>query len=244
MKKLLLTLSATALLFASDKLLPQKKVIEILKATPLYAQLKKPIEKGIVKVRGAQKEGFYIIQIKTPRGRGTIYVTKDKKYTILGRVINNKTKQIVTARFPVNAKVVQKGVLFTFGNGPKVIYLVTDPQCPFCRMMEKMKKNVLSKDYTVRVILFPLPFHKYAKAMSYYILAGKTDAQKAKRLQEILSGSNEWQNFHPTKAQIKKFNEELENAKKAAIELGVRGTPSVYDKNFNPIQWPSLGEKK
>jgi thiol:disulfide interchange protein DsbC len=244
MKKLLLTLSATALLFASDKLLPQQKVMQILKATPLYAQLKGPIKKGIVKVRGTQKDGFYIIEIKTPRGKGDIYITKNEKYTILGRVIDNKTKKILTAHFPVNAKIVKEGVLFTFGHGKKVIYLVTDPQCPFCRMMEKEKKNILAKDYTVHVILFPLPFHNHAKAMSYYILAGKTDAEKAKRLQAILSGSNEWKNFHPTKAQIKKFNEELAKARKAVEELGARGTPSVYDKNFNQIQWPSLGVKK
>ena len=134
--------------------------------------------------------------------------------------------------------------MFTFGEGDKDIYIVTDPECPFCRLMEKQKKDILKKNYRVHVILMPLPFHKYAKAMSYYILAGKTDQERAKRMSEVLEGSNKWKNFHPTKEQIQKFNQELKNAKKAANELGAQGTPSVYDSNFNPIPWPELGEKK
>ncbi|AZV45769.1 thiol:disulfide interchange protein [Nautilia sp. PV-1] len=244
MKKIILSLGIIASLFASDKLLSQKKLNEVLKSSLIYPKLSKDIKKGIVKVRGVEKDGFYIINIKTPRGVGNIYITKDKKYTIIGNILNNKNGQPLTGNFPVNKKIVEKGVLFTFGNGKKEIYLVTDPQCPFCRMMEKEKKGFLNKNYKVHVILFPLPFHKYAKAMSYYILAAKTDQEKAKRLQEILGGSNEWKNFHPTKAQKAKFDKMLENSKKAVEELGARGTPTVYDKNFNKINWTTLGAKK
>ncbi len=240
MKKILLTSVLTLSLFAFDKVLPQKETIEILKSTPIYNQLK-AIKN--VKYKATKKDGFYIIEIDTPKGKALLYVTADKKYTIIGRVIN-KNGRLLIPNFPKNAKIIQNGVLFTFGKGKKDIYIVTDPECPFCRLMEKEKKNILVKNYRIHVILMPLPFHKYAKAMSYYILAGKTDAEKAKRLQEVLAGSNKWKNFHPTKEQIKKFNEELAKSKKAAMELGAQGTPSVYDKNFNPIPWPKLGEKK
>ena len=60
------------------------------------------IKKGIVKVRGVYKDGFYIINIKTPRGTGNIYITKDKKYTILGNVLNNKNGSPLSGNFPVN----------------------------------------------------------------------------------------------------------------------------------------------
>jgi thiol:disulfide interchange protein DsbC len=244
MKKILLVLGIAASLFASDKLLSQKELNDVLKSSVIYPKLSQDIKKGVVKVRGVFKDGFYIINIKTPRGAGNLYITKDKKYTILGNVLNNKTGEPLTANFPVNKKIVENGVLFTFGNGKKEIYLVTDPQCPFCRMMEKEKKDFLNKNYKVHVILFPLPFHKNAKAMSYYILAGKTDADKAKRLQDILGGSNEWKNYHPTPSEKAKFDKILNNAKKAVIELGARGTPTVYDKNFNKLNWTTLGEKK
>ena len=243
MKKIILSLSVAAALFAFDKVLPQKETIDILKSTPIYKQIAPLIKQGKIKTKATLKDSFYIIEIDTPRGKALIYVTKDKKYTILGKVID-KNGKILIPNFPKNAKIINEGVVFTFGNGNKEIYLVTDPECPYCRMLEKQKKDILAKNYKVHVILMPLPFHKNAKAMSYYILAGKTDNERAKRMQEVLAGSNAWKNFHPSKEEIAKFENELKKSKKAAIELGAQGTPSVYDKDFNPIEWPNLGEKQ
>ena len=243
MKKLILSLSVAVSIFAFDKVLPEKETLSILKSTPLYSRLAPLLKKDNIKLKGTLKDNFYIIELDTPRGKGLIYVTKDKKYTIIGRVIDKNGKPLIP-NFPKNANIVKEGVLFTFGKGDKDIYLVTDPECPFCRMMAKQKHNLLEKNYKVHVILMPLPFHKNAKAMSYYILAGKTDKEKAKRLKEVLEGSNAWKNFHPSKEEVKKFNEELAKSKKAANELGAQGTPSVYDKNFNSIDWTDLGVKK
>jgi len=243
MKKIILSGLLTLSLFASDKMLSKTQINNVLKSTPIYNQLAPQLKTGKIKIKATKKDGFYIMELDTPRGKGLLYVTADKKFTILGRVLK-RNGQMLIPNFPKNAQIIKNGVMFTFGKGNKNIYLVTDPECPFCRMMEKEKRNLLSKDYKIHVILMPLPFHKYAKPMSYYILAAKTDKERAKRLQETLLGGNEWKNFHPTKAQIKKFNEELAKSKKAADELGAQGTPSVYDKNFNPISWPTLGDKK
>ena len=243
MKKLILTGLLTLSLFASDKILSQKEINSVLKATPIYNQLAPQIKSGKIKTKATKKEGFYIIVLYTSKGKGILYVTADKKYTILGRVLK-KNGEMLVPNFPKHAQIIKNGVMFTFGKGKKEIYIVTDPQCPFCREMEREKRNLLAKNYKVHVILMPLPFHKYAKAMSYYILAAKTDKERAKRMQKTLLGGNEWKNFHPTKEQIKEFNKELKKAKKAADELGAQGTPSIYDKNFNPIPWPKLGSKK
>jgi len=243
MKKFLISITLAASLFSFDKVLPQNKTMEILKSTPIYNQIAPLIKKGKIKTKATLKDNFYIIEIITPRGKGLIYVTKDKKYTIIGRVLK-QNGQMLMPNFPKNVEIIKKGVMFTFGEGKKDIYIVTDPECPFCRMLEKQKKDILKKNYKVHVILMPLPFHKHAKAMSYYILAAKTDKERAKRMSEVLEGSNAWKNYHPSKEEIAKFNKELEKAKKAALELGAQGTPSIYDKNFNPINWPSLGEKK
>jgi thiol:disulfide interchange protein DsbC len=244
MKKIILGIGIAAALFASDKLLTKKELNEVLKSSIIYPKLSKDIKKGIVKVRGVFKDGFYIINIKTPRGAGNIYITKDKKYTILGNVLNNKDGSPLRANFPVNKKIVQNGIAFTFGKGNKEIYLVTDPECPYCRMMEEKTKKNLEKNYKVHVILFPLPFHKHAKAMSYYILAGKTNEEKAKRFREVLGGSDVWKNYKPSKGEKAKFDKMLNTAKKAVEELGARGTPTVYDKDFNKINWTTLGDKK
>jgi len=244
MKKFILSASIVASLFASDKLLTQKELNSVLKSSILYNQLENGIKKGVLTVKGTKKDDFYIINIQTKRGGGNIYITSDKKYTILGRIINNKNGSILQPNFPKNSEIIKNGVSFTFGEGKKDIYLVTDPQCPFCRLMEKKTKKELAKNYRVHVILFPLPFHKYAKPMSCYILAAKTDKEKAKRMQETLLGGNEWKNYKPTKEEAKRCQIELEKAQKAANELGARGTPSVYDSKFNPIDWTTLTKAK
>jgi len=244
MKKIVLGVTLALSLFASDKLMSQKELNEVLKSSLIYPKLAQDIKKGTVKVKGVEKDGFYIINIKTPRGAGNIYITKDKKYTILGNVLDNKTGEALTGNFPVNEQIVKNGVMFTFGKGNKEIYLVTDPECPYCRMMEAKTKKNLEKNYKVHVILFPLSFHKHAKAMSYYILAGKTEAEKAKRFQEVLGGSNEWKNYKPTKEEKAKFDKMLKESQKAVEELGARGTPTVYDDKFNKVNWTKLGENK
>ena len=111
-------------------------------------------------------------------------------------------------------------------------------------MMEAKTKKNLEKNYKIHIILFPLPFHKHARAMSYYILAAKTDEEKAKRFREVLGGSDAWKNYKPTKKEKAKFDKMLNNSKKAVMELGAKGTPTVYDKDFNQINWTKLGDKK
>ena len=239
MKKLLLSVGVVASLFASDKVLSPAQAMNVLKSSALYQRLKPALNKD-VKVKGVENKSFYIIEIDTKRGRGLLYITKDKKYTIIGRVIDNKSGQMVVPHYPIDKDLVKKGISFTFGNGDKDIYVVTDPQCPFCRMMEKKVGEKLKKNYKVHVILYPLSFHKNAKAMSYYILAGKTDAEKAKRFKETLTGGNQWKNYKPTKAEKEKFEKELGASKKAVENLGAQGTPTIYDKNFNQINWGDL----
>jgi thiol:disulfide interchange protein DsbC len=244
MKKLFLSLGIAVSLFASDKLLSQNELNNVLKSSILYPRLAQDIKKGIIKVRGVKKDGFYIINIQTPRGAGNIYITADKKYTILGRILDNKSGSILEGNFPKNKEVINEGISFTFGKGKKDLYVVTDPECPFCRMMEQKTKDTLAKNYRVHVILFPLPFHKNAKNMSCYILAGKNDAERTKRFKETLLGGENWKNYKPSKAELQKCYQELEKSKKAATELQAKGTPSVYDENFNSISWPSLTKGK
>ncbi len=244
MKKILLPVVLAGALFALDKPLSQQELNSVIKASVIYPQLSQAMKKGDIKLKGTKKDGFYIIEVKTPRGKGLIYITADKKYTIIGRVISNQTKKPLMPDFPKNTEIIKKGVMFTFGQGNKEIYLVTDPECPFCRMMEQQKKDILKKNYKVHVILYPLSFHKNAKAMSYYVLAGKTDKERAKRMNEVLSGSTAWKNYHPTPEEKSKFDKELALGKKAVEELGARGTPSVFDENFNQIDWPKIGDKK
>ena len=121
---------------------------------------------------------------------------------------------------------------------------MTDPECPFCTKFEKAISGKLD-EYTVHVILFPLSFHKKAPAMVEWIMQGKDDVQKQKRFEEImLKGSTQYEAL--IKDDKKPFvysaavEEEMKKVDRAIMELNLRGTPAIYDANFNPLSQSQL----
>jgi thiol:disulfide interchange protein DsbC len=241
MKKILGIGLLTLSLFASDKILNQNEALKILKATPIYNQVAPKLKKGL-KVKGQDKGDFYLITVYDKRGEGNIFITKNLKYTILGNILNNQTKQIIRPTYPAepfsgNKQTVKDGVVFTIGHGKKDLYVVTDPECPFCQKLEKLaEESHLGDKYTIHVIFLPLPFHKHSKAMIDYILSANDNTTKAKRFKETLDGGKEWQKFTPTKKQKAKIDAIIKKSVNAANELGAKGTPSFYDKNMNEIK--------
>jgi len=252
MKRIVLPITAALVLntalFAKtekkeSKYLPKDQVIKLLKIMPNSGKLINGYKNHTTNIYVEKKDGFYVVMIKGQR-RGQFYISKDKKYAIFGTVVDLKTKKSIMGDFPLNTKIIKDGVAFTYGSGNKDIYLVTDPQCPYCRMLENKKGDELLKKYRIHVIIFPLPFHQYARPMTKYILAGKNDEERAARLRRILHGSNEWKNFHPTAKEEAKINKEMQKMQKAVNELGANGTPSVYDSNFKQISLRKIYNEK
>jgi thiol:disulfide interchange protein DsbC len=253
MRKFLVLLTAAALLSTSlvakeantkkIEYLPKNKVIELLRLLPNSDKIIDEYKNHRLNIYVEKKGDFYVVMIKGER-RGEFYITKDKKYAIFGGIVDTKTKQAIKGDFPLNKDLIKKGVAFTYGVGDKTIYLVTDPQCPYCRMLEGKKGDMLAKKYKVKVIIFPLPFHQYALPMTKYILAGKTNEERAARMRRILKGSNEWKNFKPTPKQEAEINKKLKEMQEAVNELGANGTPTVYDSNFKQIPLEKIYEEK
>jgi len=241
MKKVFLGLSLVASLFASDKVLKQNEVLNVIKDTPVYAQLKQKLNKD-VKAKGVEKKDFYIITFYNKKGSQNIFITKDKKYTILGMVLDNTTKRPLIPNYPAepfkgNKQIVKDGVLFSFGSGKKDLYIVTDPECPLCQRFEEMAKHTdFAKKFRIHIIFLPLPYHKHSKAMIDYILSAKNEADKVKRFHATLQGDKSWEKFKPTPAQKANVKKELEKSKKAVNELDVKGTPSFYDADMKEIK--------
>jgi len=251
MKKLLLSVSLmvsifNANLFAKENkihYLSKKETIELLKTLPNSEKLINQYEHNKINIYVEPKEDFYIVMIKGER-RGQFFITKDKRYAIFGSILDLKKKKNIIGDFPINKDLIKKGVAFTYGSGNKDIYLVTDPQCPYCRMLENKKGDMLLKKYRIHVILYPLPFHQYAKPMTEYILAGKNDIERAARMRRVLKGSNEWKNFHPSNKEKKEIQEKMTEMQKAVNELGAQGTPTIYDSNFKQIPLERIYNEK
>lgn len=234
-------------LTANQTYLSKSKVLNILKKIPNDNKLIQDYKTGKVKVYVQNiNPDYYGLVIKKGFQTSNAFMSKNEKYLILGRIIDLKTQKILTAHPPVNVEAVKKGVVFTFGKGKKVIYVVTDPECPFCKRLFDNKKAMseLNNNYKINVILYPLSFHKYSKEMSLYVLAGKTAKERHQRLEEMYKGSNAFQKVKYTKVQKEKLEKELNLSKNAAKALSFTGTPEFFDSNFNQISFAELAKNK
>ncbi len=156
---------------------------------------------------------------------------------VLGKEKVEKLKKAVGEKTLARMRIIdpkqipKKGrIIFGNLNAKYTIYVVTDPQCPFCARLHKEIEKVLEKrnDVKFEMILFPLPFHKYAKPVAKAIVCEKD----LKKQQQILTKAFESQS---DKEKFKKLaskncqeseeiiNKNLEFAKKA----GIRGTPTL-----------------
>ena len=246
MKQILLTLTVTAALmstlYATETVVDQTKLPELKK-------LNKVLQDPVLTIKGAiEKPESYILKLEAKSQRGSQNITAflDKKTSELyiGSAYDKEGNAIL---FPKDVKVVKNGVAFSYGTGSKEIYLITDPECPYCTKLEKAAHGKLD-DYTVHVMLFPLSFHKKAPAMVEWIMQGKDDTEKKERFEEVmLKGSTKYKTLIKDAKKPFVYSTSMQNyidkSKAAARELNMRGTPALYDANFNPITQDQILKK-
>ena len=204
------------------------------------------LQDPVLHMTGAiEKPNSYILKIeaRSPRGSQLLSAILDKQTgeLYIGSAYDKEGNAIL---FPKDTQAIKEGVSFSYGKGSKEIYIVTDPECPYCTRFEKAVAGKLD-DYRVHVILFPLSFHKKAPAMVEWIMQGKDDVQKKERFEEImLKGSTQYQALIKDAKKPFVYSSEVGQAMKkvdkATMELNVRGTPAIYDANFNPVQQGQL----
>ena len=238
MKKILLALSAAVLLmstlYATDTMVDPVKLEELKK---MNAVLQDP---ALTILGAIEKPEIYVLKLiaKSPQGSQLMlgYLDKSTSALYLGMGYIKDGHPMI---YPQDANAIKEGVYFSYGKGNKEIYLVTDPECPYCGKFAKEAEGQLG-DYTVHVIFFPLSFHKKSPAMIEWIMQGKDDAEKKKRYDEImLKGSTKYsalnkdtKNPFVYSADVQK---QIDKGTRATLELNVRGTPMLFDASFNPL---------
>lgn len=112
---------------------------------------------------------------------------------------------------------------FSLGNSDKVLYYVTDPQCPYCKKgAEILKELAASGDIRVNFLLFPLSSHKGAKEQSVSAICDN------KSLEEFEGGYRS-DNQCPQGLAI------VEKTVRLLKEKGITGTPTYIfpDRRFH-----------
>ena len=167
----------------------------------------------------------------------TFFLSKDKKVLVMGQGIDARTGGKIA--FPLDMSVIKGKEAFSYGTGNKILYIFTDPECVYCKKFEK-KMPSLAKDYTMKVYLFPLAFHKEAKAMSRYILDAPSDMQKGQRLIDIANDDTSYRKFNPTPQRKKELDALVEQQLQIGTDFDIQGTPTVLDANLKSVNWSSL----
>jgi thiol:disulfide interchange protein DsbC len=225
-------LTTGALANTEDKELSAEKLKEIRSSSKSLQNPMLTIKKG----KDLKRVYFLQLEANGPRGSRRLegFVDKTTGALYLGGGYDKDGNKFT---FPANLKVVKDAVAFTYGSGSKDLYVVTDPECPFCKKFHSQTEGKLA-DYKVHVIFMPLAFHKNAKAMTNYILAGKDNAEKYNRYKETMTGTSKYKDLKIEGDTLKNY---LKKSRVAASELGARGTPSTFiGDSLKPIAWPEL----
>ena len=210
--------------FANIFPLPNLKVLEV-KKTPI---------KGLCEA---------VIQLN--REKLPLYIDSSGRYLILGsrnglsQIIDLKTKKNLTQEeiqelnklSQEEVKALDKYVAFTYGKKGKVVYLFTDPECPFCQRLEPTLKKLADEGkIQIKVILFPLPFHPHAKEKAVAIVChhiGWKGLRGSYWTDEKMKNLSKWQ--------CKEGQKLVEESIKIGQKYGVSGTPTMITKEGKKV---------
>ena len=198
---------------------PDKIVAGLIKTFPRAKELK------IESVSPSKISGF--CEVVTSFGgpfKNIIYVDKQAKYCFIGQLIDlekgeNITKKRISELTKLSQEQIKKleeFVAFTVGNSTKSLFFIIDPDCPFCKRLEKtLSELVKSNKVSIKVILMPLErLHPKAKAKSIALICDK------KGWNELVSG-------YDSDNQCDQGKKKVENTIKFLSSLGIRGTPTL-----------------
>lgn len=199
---------------------------------------------GIKVLKGIDQGEFKQLELEVRTQRGPqqfqVFVVNGTKTLFAGNAYNEKGEKY---NLPVNVELIKAGVAFKMGTGPKELYLVTEPECPYCQKLEKNLASDVLEKYTINIIPMPLSFHKKAKPMLNWVFAGANDKEKTDRMHKVLLGDQSYASYKPSAEELAKNEEIFSKGMKAAMELKAGGTPSVFDDKFQKVNYQFLLKK-
>lgn len=231
MKRILTIGALTAVLLSPSALFSAEKwtVKAIEKKYPLKIEKSEP-KNGLIIHRAVLTDG------PNKDSKVQFFVTDNQEAIIFGNAFDSNGNEIV---IPVNMAEFNGKEGLVYGNGKEHYYVWTDPECPYCKKFE-LKMEALKDKATFHVYFFPLSFHKNAMAMSTHVLNQKNDTQKAKALFDTARESKDYQKAAYKADELKKLEAEVQKQMNLGKQMGVNGTPAVFDSKGQKINWSTL----
>jgi thiol:disulfide interchange protein DsbC len=133
----------------------------------------------VVKIEPSKVKGLCQVQLKIGPQHHLLYCDYQGEFVLAGNLhelktgknLTQETVQWLNRLTPEELHQLESMTALTLGQGKKVVYLVTDPQCPYCKQAESLVKKMIPKeDLSIRFVFFPLDSHKGAKEQCISIL--------------------------------------------------------------------------
>jgi thiol:disulfide interchange protein DsbC len=140
-----------------------------------------------------------------------------------GRNVTRETIEAITFFSPEEMNRLAGLSGFSIGQRGKVIYYVTDPQCPYCKKgAETLQSLAAAGEIQVHFLLFPLDSHKGAREQSISTICDK------KSLHEFESG-------YRSENLCAEGTQKVDATRELLSQKGVNGTPTYIfpDRRFH-----------
>lgn len=199
-------------------------------------------------------EGLYQFYIRGD----VVYLTKNGEYLIPGHLIKTVdgvdiTKEYIEKMLKINPKEVPVNLALKQikGNGKNIMYVFSDPDCPYCHMFNSVYLPFLD-NVTIYTFLVPLPMHENAESDSLKILCSKNPIKTFESWMTLKPSDldNSRQKFFDNNGDCISGKNTLNQLKTYEQKININGTPTVFNqfgKNIpltSPMQFKADIESK
>lgn len=221
--KLTLVLAISSLSAHAFALSPEKNSAtpSTIAAYELKTKLKESYpDTDIVAVQPSPMAGIYEVVM----GKNIAYTDAKGEKFMVGRMYDMKTQTDLTEprlaeinKADLSLLDKNRAIKTVKGNGKRVLYVFSDPDCPYCKRLEQTLRDV--DDVTIYTFLYPIDaLHPEARAVSESIWCAK-DKRKA------------WDDFmlREIKPAAAKCANPIDINVQIAKKMGINGTPTLIN---------------
>jgi len=133
----------------------------------------------VTELKVAPLKSVWQIEVDAGEGKhGTLYLDFSKKFLIAGQLVPVESigKQPPARKVDVSRIPLDDALTMGAATARKKVIVFTDPDCPYCRELHKIMKQVVAKrgDIAFALIMNPLPMHKDSPKKAQTILCTKS----------------------------------------------------------------------